>query len=210
MKRSSAVKSHRSATSLKPDASGIFFLKGKKVTLRPVSEKDIPLFLRWFNDPEVRQFVTTIFPVTEKSEQEWVESLGKKSDKDVVLVIEVKGRPIGTMGLHRINWQDRTATTGAVIGEKSFWGKGYGTDAKMTLLNYAFNTLNLRKIISMTLGFNGRSKRYSEKCGYREEARLKAQHFKNGQYWDEIILALFKEEWLPFWRKYCKKNDRKK
>ncbi len=61
------------------------------------------------------------------------------------------------MGIHRINWKDRTATTGAVIGEKAYWDKGYGSEAKMLVLDYAFNMLNLRKICSQVLAFNKRS-----------------------------------------------------
>ena len=199
------MKKSKTVMLVKSSSGTIAFLKSKRVTLRPVSEKDIPLFLRWFNDPEVRQFITTIFPITEKGEHEWIESLGKKSTTDIVLVIEVKGVPIGTMGLHSINWQSRVATTGAVIGDKRYWNKGYGTDAKMVLLDYAFNTLNLRKIMSRVIAFNKRSLAYSEKCGYKIEARLRSQHFRNGQYWDEIILGLFKGQWLPYWRKYCRK-----
>ncbi len=182
----------------------IVFLKGKRTTLRPISEKDIPLFLRWINDSEVRQYIATIFPVTENDEREWVASLGKKSDKDVVLMIEVKGKPIGTMGIHRIDWHTRIGTTGALIGEKGYWGKGYGTDAKMTLLNYAFNTLGLRKVMSSVKAFNTRSLKYSLHCGYVREGCLRKQHFVNGKYWDEIILGLFREEWLPYWEKYNK------
>jgi RimJ/RimL family protein N-acetyltransferase len=186
------------------NGSGIVFLKGKITTLRPVSENDVPLFVRWINDPEVRQFILRTFPLTEGEEKEYVASLAKKSNQDMVLVIEVKGQPIGLMGLHRIDWVSRVATTGAIIGEKQFWGKGYGTDAKMALLDYAFNTLNLRKIMSAVKAFNARSLAYSLHCGYRVEGRLKRQFFVNGRYWDEIILGLFKNQWLPYWERYNK------
>lgn len=180
----------------------IVFLKGKKTTLRPILEKDIPLLIRWTNDPEIRQYMMTVFPVTENSEREWLVNLGKKSDKDIVLMIEVKGRPIGVMGVHNINWQNRTATTGTFIGEKILWGKGYGTDAKMTLLNYVFNTLGLRKVMSSVKSFNKRSLSYSLHCGYVREGCLRKQHFVDGKYWDEIVLGIFKDEWLPYWKKY--------
>lgn len=108
------------------------------------------------------------------------------------------------MAIHQIDWVNGTATTGAMIGEKEYWGKGYGSEAKMLLLDYAFNRLGLRKICSNVIAFNGRSKRYSEKCGYREEARRKAQFFRDGTYHDEIWLAVFRENWLPLWKKYQK------
>jgi RimJ/RimL family protein N-acetyltransferase len=183
--------------------SNVVFMRGKKTVLRPVLESDIPLFVRWINDPEIRSFISRVFPITETDEREWINTLHKHKEKEVVLVIEISGRPIGSMGIHNINWINRTATTGAVIGEKDFWGKGYGTDAKMVLLNYAFNTLNLRKIISRVFAFNQRSLAYSLHCGYRIEGRLPRQHFVNGKYWDEVILGLFKSQWLPYWKRYC-------
>jgi RimJ/RimL family protein N-acetyltransferase len=181
----------------------IVFLRGKKTVLRPLLESDIPLLQKWINDPDVRQFLKRIFPAMEADEREWLERMHKNPDKDVVLMIIVKGQPIGTMGLHDINWKDRVATTGAMIGEKSFWGKGYGTDAKMALLNYAFNTLGLRKVMSRVFAFNKRSLAYSLHCGYKIEGRLSRQRFAYGRYWDEIILGLFKSQWLPYWDAFC-------
>jgi RimJ/RimL family protein N-acetyltransferase len=108
------------------------------------------------------------------------------------------------MGIHRINWKDRTANTGAFIGEKQYWGKGYGTDAKMVLIDYAFNTLGLRKLSSHVYAFNERSIAYSKHCGYVEEGRLIRQRFIEGEYHDEVILSLFKEQWLPYWDAYQK------
>jgi len=186
----------------KPSDRKVVFLRGKRTSLRPINEKDIPLLLRWVNDPEVRQFITRIFPAMEADEREWLDRLHKDRDNDVVLMVEVRGKPIGVMGIHGINWQTRVATTGAIIGEKSYWGKGYGTDAKMALLEYAFNTLNLRKIMSRVKAFNTRSLAYSLKCGYKVEGRLKLMHFDQGRYWDEIILGLFKDRWLTHWRTY--------
>ena len=193
-------------TSVTDPLNNVVFLRGKKVILRPISEKDIPNSLRWLNDPEVRQYIANILPVTEVGEREWIQGLAKKSDTDIVLVIEVKGRPIGVMGLHRINWQSRVATTGAIIGEKDCWNKGYGTDAKMALLEYAFNTLNLRKIMSSVKAFNERSLAYSLRCGYKIEGRLRDQCFANGRYCDEIILGVFREQWLAAREKHHKKK----
>lgn len=181
------------------------FLTGKKTNLRPFSRADIPTLTRWLNDPEVREFVSHDLPFTEKQEEDWFEKLG--GDKDIVLIIETKaGTMIGCMGLHQIFWRDRIATTGAMIGEKRYWGQGYGTDAKMALLNYAFNTLNLRKICSAVFSFNKRSLDYSLHCGYKVEGIRKRHVFKRGHYWDVIELGLFKKDWIPYWKKFQEKE----
>jgi RimJ/RimL family protein N-acetyltransferase len=106
------------------------------------------------------------------------------------------------MGIHRINWIHRYATTGAFIGEKEYWGKGYGTDAKMHLLEYAFHTLNLHKMCSSVYAFNERSVKYSLRCGYKIEGTRKQHVFRNGQYWDLIELGLLYEDWKPIWEQF--------
>jgi len=182
----------------------VFFLKGKKVVLRPIcKETDLDSIYRWINDPEVNKYVEGYLPMTKEAEAEWIDRMSK--NEDIILAMEtLEGRHIGSMGMHNIKWKDRTATTGAMIGEKDCWGKGYGTDAKMIFLNYAFNTLNLRKISSSVFSFNKRSIAYSLKCGYEVEGVLKRQKFVNGRYYDEVLLGVFKEGWRSLWREYKK------
>ncbi len=124
-------------------------------------------------------------------------------------MLVVDGKPIGTMGIHAIDYRHRIATTGALIGESGYWGKGYGSEAKMLLLEYAFNTLNLRKICSEVIAFNERSTKYSLKCGYKIEGTKKLHHYAKGQYWDVIQLAVFREDWLPLWEAFCAEHEGK-
>lgn len=181
----------------------VVFLQGKNVYLRPVCKEDVPHLVRWMNDEDTRQYLYRYLPLTEAEENEWVEKLSQsKTDIVLTMVHGSSGRVIGTMGLHHIDWKDRRATTGAMIGEKDFRDKGYGTEAKMVLLNYVFNELGLRKVCSTVFDFNARSRAYSEKCGYKQEGVLKAHVFLHGEYHDEILLAVFREDWLPLWEKF--------
>ena len=184
--------------------TSVVFLRSKKVILRPPNKSDAPIITRWINDPEVREFISAFLPKTENFEEEWIKKLGS-DDKDIVLAIEtIEGVFIGLMGVHNIDWKNRICTTGAILGEKEYWGKGYGTDAKMVLLDYIFNTLNLHKVCSQVVAFNKRSLNYSLHCGYKIEGTRRKHMFKKGRYWDVIELSLFKSEWLPIWRHYQK------
>lgn len=144
--------------------------------------------------------------MTESGEEKWLERLAERMN-DIVLVIVLKGRtlakdrPIGTIGIHGIERENGIATTGAAIGEEDCWRMGYGTEAKMILLDYAFNTLNLRKIYSRVLAINPRSLAYSKKCGYVLEATLPKAHFREGCYVDEYILAVYADAWRALWGK---------
>jgi len=186
--------------------SSLVYLRSNRVVLRPVLHSDVPLCLRWINDREVTQYLMRDLPMMEASEEKWFENLSARSDTDVVFIIVVDETPIGVMGIHAINWRDRTATTGSFIGEKEYWGKGYGTEAKMLVLHLAFHTLNLRKLSSSVIAYNKRSYAYSKKCGYTEEGVRKAQFFKHGTYWDEHLLAVFREDWEPLWRAFAEEH----
>jgi RimJ/RimL family protein N-acetyltransferase len=148
--------------------------------------------------------------MTTWAEKKWLERLAERGN-DVMLVIVLKGktlaqdRPIGTMGLHGIDRVNGVATTGAAIGEEDCQGKGYGTEAKMLLLEYAFNTLNIRKVYSRVFSINPRSRAYSEKCGYVLEATLPNSHFRMGRYVDEHILAVYADQWRALWKKVGRK-----
>lgn len=181
----------------------VVFITGKKVVLRPINKAtDLEAFNRWINAPDVRKFMTGFLPIDLKQEGEWFDSLSNRKNS-ITLAIETKeGELIGNIGLHGIDWASRVATTGALIGDEANRGRGYGTDAKMILLNYAFNTLNLRKVCSMAIAYNGRSLRFNAKCGYKEEGRRKAHHFKEGEYYDEVMTAVFREDWEPLWQEY--------
>ena len=109
---------------------------------------------------------------------------------------------VGSMGLHSIDLRNGTATTGAMFGNKDCHSKGIGEKAKHLILNHAFNVLNLRQIYSEVLGFNQRSMLYSQKCGYKEVARL-PNHIKLGdQFYDHVTMMVTRTQWLPIWEKF--------
>jgi RimJ/RimL family protein N-acetyltransferase len=175
-------------------------LKGKSVLLRPVKRSDISYFLKWFNDPEVIQYLGMYLPMTEMAEEKFIEELGTtRARTDALFVIEViegnSTKPIGNCGLHGINSKDNHATFGIVIGEKDYWNKSYGTEAARLLINYGFQQLNVHRISSSAVAFNERSIRLHKKVGFREEGRLRQRMFKNGQYHDLVQFGILREDW---------------
>jgi RimJ/RimL family protein N-acetyltransferase len=186
--------------------SKVVFLEGKVSYLRPYDERtDFEPIMRFVNEEETRPFMSSfIFPYSRLSEKEALERHAKHQSDNVFLVLVDKATdaPFGTMGLHRIDWLSRFATSGAMIGEKDHRGKGFGTDAKMALLRYAFNTLNLRHVWSSVLSINIRSQAYLEKTGYREIGRMPERHYRNGKYVDEIIMRVTAEEFAPLWERW--------
>ncbi len=104
-------------------------------------------------------------------------------------------RLIGLIGLYTIFWPHRDAFMGINIGEREYWGKGYGTDALRVLLRYAFDELNLQRVSLSFLEGNERAMRSYEKCGFRHEGHERQAWAYDGRRWDEIYMGLLREEW---------------
>jgi RimJ/RimL family protein N-acetyltransferase len=174
-------------------------LIGKKVILRPYRRSDLQNFIKWFNDPEVIQYLGLYLPMTEMAEEKYIEDLPSKGQTLAHFVIEAiegnENKPIGTTGLSEINNKDRNATFGISIGEKDYWSKGYGTEATNLLIKYGFEQLNLHRISSDAFSFNERSIRLHKRVGFKEEGRRQQRVFKNGQYYDVVEFGLLRSEW---------------
>ncbi len=104
-------------------------------------------------------------------------------------------RLIGLISLYTIFPAQREAFMGIQIGDRAYWGKGYGTDALRVLLHYAFAELNLYRVSLSVLDGNERAIRSYEKCGFRYEGRERRVWSYDGRRWDEIYMGLLRDEW---------------
>lgn len=182
------------------------FIKFPGGCLRPRMTTDEELLRSCcgINDPENRMYLLKAYPQSLGSQRDWFQK--PDTPDNIVLIVEYKGEAIGTMGAHRIDMIHGVATTGALFWEQKYWNKGIGTLAKMVFLDYLFNRLNLRIIYSDVISFNGRSARYSDKCGYKQIGVLPKRFRYGRDFADELILAVTFEEWLPWWEKFQKEQ----
>jgi RimJ/RimL family protein N-acetyltransferase len=173
-------------------------LEGKKVRLRPLRAEDLDPIMEWINDEEVTQtLLIGRFPMTREMELEWIEGRLKGSESDVMFVMEkLDGTYLGGINFFRIQAIERIAELGLVIGRKSEWGKGYGTEAMRLFISYGFDQLNLHMIYLGVLPHNTYAHKMYLSLGFQEEGRLRHRVYKSGQYHDMITLSLLREEWL--------------
>jgi RimJ/RimL family protein N-acetyltransferase len=90
----------------------------------------------------------------------------------------------------------RTAFVGIGIGERAYWGKGYGTDAMKVALRFAFTEINLERVTLNVFEYNPRAIRSYEKAGFKHEGRMRGALLKDGRRWDMIYMGILREEWL--------------
>src|SRR5207247_482593 len=140
----------------------------KPFPLQPLASTDRRRCVKWFSDPQIIHFLGRNSPVTLPEEERWFRDYERRTDEQI-FAIEAEGLHIGNIGLHKIDRVHRKADVGIVIGEPTFWSKGYGTAAMRTALRYAFGPLSLNKVSLDVLEYNTRAIRIYERLGFNRE-----------------------------------------
>lgn len=170
---------------------------GKKIVLRAIEKSDIPLLHKWANDPKTQDMIGHIhFPSSMDFHLSWFDKL-KDDDRNHRFAIEAP--EIGIIGISSIinlDWRNNHAWHGIVLGDADLRGKGYGIDAVMATMRYAFDELNLKRLDGSIIEYNTTSYSfYCKKLGWSEEGRRKNYYFRKGRYWDQIIVGIQREDY---------------
>lgn len=180
------------------------FIVGECVYLRPLEVEDVTdKYLQWMNDESIARYIPTMsLPGTRKAVMDYVESQVNNSDVMFFAIIEKStGNHVGNIKLGPVNWRDRRAEYGRIIGEAEARSNGYGSEAVRLLLQYAFNTLNLRKIYANCIQNNAAAIRSNEKNGLAVETILKEYIYVQGVYEDVVMMSITQDHWRSLLKK---------
>lgn len=168
-------------------------LRGERVVLRPLAAGDLRRCVKWFSDPEILRFLARSAPVTLAEEERWFHDYERRADEQI-FAIEIEGRHIGNLGLHKIDHAHRKAEIGIVIGEPTFWAKGIGTEAMRVALRYAFDELGMNKVSLDVLEYNERAIKTYERVGFRREGIHREDVYKDGRFVNVVRMSLLDRE----------------
>ena len=173
--------------------SGVGVIEGDRLYLRDVRDEDVTAsYVSWLNDPQVNQFLETRFRMQTAADiLQYVRAMREKPES-VFLAIVRKGddRHLGNLHIGAIDRVHKTATLALVIGEKSAWGQGFGSEAIRLATRHAFERLGLHKLTARCYANNEGSKRAFLKAGWSEEGRQREQFLSDGKYTDGIWLGI--------------------
>ena len=86
-----------------------------------------------------------------------------------------------------------------MLGNVDIRGKGYGFDAVMTTMKYAFDEMNLNRLDGSMIEYNKNSINfYCEKLGWKKEGIRRRYFYRRGKYWDQVIVGITKKDYVAF------------
>ena len=172
--------------------------QGELVRLRAYRKDDLPKIQMFLNDFEVRTLTqsTTPYPYTLEDEEKWYESNTALKDTYTFAIETLDGVFLGGCGINSIDWKSSKVELGILIGNKEYWGKGYGTDAVKLLIKFIFEEMNINKIYLNVFSHNKRAIKSYKKCGFIVEGTLREEGFHNGKYYDDIYMGILKSEYF--------------
>lgn len=156
---------------------------------------------RWQRDSEFRRLAnySPADMVSEKKIKEWREQGmegGFKPERYPFTIRALDGdKPIGFLGLW-LELAHSEAWIGIGIGERDYWGKGYGTDAMKLALQYAFMELGAQRVSLGVFEYNARAMKSYEKAGFKFEGRTRMDNLREGKRSDSLWMGILREEWL--------------
>ena len=170
-------------------------LVGKRVTLRALTEADIPRLTEFKNDVEFELLGggDPPRPRTVEVVREFFAERAKDKDNQN-FAMEADGLFIGDCGLFNADRRGGTAEVGIGIGDRDYWGRGYGREALRLLVDYGFRMQNFRKLWLNVHGSNERAIRCYRAVGFVEEGRLREHVWGDGRYEDIVLMALFRSD----------------
>lgn len=176
-------------------------IKGKIVTLRAIEIEDLEDLSRWANSPELwEKLGGWHFPYSKKSTEDWIKTINNHDMKNQVYAISSEEVGIiGTANLVNIDWKNKNAFHGMMLGDKESRGKGYALDAVMAIMRYAFDELGLNRLDGDMISTNKLSINfYTKRCGWEVEGVKKNWFYRKGECHDKVIVGITKDSYRRF------------
>lgn len=159
-------------------------LVGKMVRLRSLEKRDLVKMAAWNQDQDLQLFVDCDLPVDLTQLERWFDENVPGRTYQIFAIETLEGELIGDLELDHICWKKHEAEVRIRIGEKEYWGQGYGTEAMQLILHQWLVEKNFNRIYLRVYHFNGRAIRCYQKNGFKQVGILQ----RRDPEWKDIVL----------------------
>ncbi len=162
--------------------------------LRPFTTHDLTSLVLHANNSNIANHMTNKFPhpYTTENGKAFIE-FASSHNPHHILAIEINGEAVGGIGIHpQEDIHCKNAELGYWLAEK-YWGNGIISKAIPQMVEYGFTHFDINRIFARPFGSNIASQKVLEKCGFTLEARFKNTIYKQDQFQDELVYAIYKK-----------------
>jgi RimJ/RimL family protein N-acetyltransferase len=173
-------------------------LRGEKVRLTAVQSSDMAAITRWWHDPDFMRLYNTQpaaprnedqlsrrFDLSQTSSDAYLFAIRLLDDDDLIGLLELDG----------VEWVHRTTFLSIGIGAAEHRGQGYGRDAMIVALRFAFHELNLHRVCLTVFSYNLPAIALYEQLGFQREGVYREHLERDGQRYDMYLYGLLRREW---------------
>lgn len=175
-------------------------LTGRYVGLRAIERNDLPQLLAWRNCPAYRRHFREHRELNADQQMAWFEQtvLGAPNTRMFSIVALDDEKLLGACGLCYIHWVDRHADFSLYIGADNLYiDELWAPDAAITLINYAFDELNLHRLWSEIYAFDSPKEALFCRLGFRLDGRHVQTHWSEGLWHDSLFFSLLTTDPRP-------------
>ena len=166
------------------------FMEGDLIRLRPITEDDFPLIVKWRNNENVKKNFIYREKFNLEGQKKWKETMIDTGRVIQFIICEKDhgDRPVGSVYLRDINREKASAEYGVFIGEDDAQGKGYGNEAALMMTEFAEKTMSLKELILRVFVYNVNAIKSYEKAGFVRTEYLPAVECSDGYKGDMIMM----------------------
>lgn len=170
---------------------------GQRVYLRAFDKKDVPIRMKWMNNPDFRVYLNNPFPVSEASTENWLSKLVSDPTRlDFMICTKDSGEPIGYTGYRDIDFINGRAESYVGIGNEEYHGKGLAKEALGVAIKYIFDRYHINSIYAKMRVENVASIGLYKSIGYVKDGTLRAHVYSHGAYRDITVMSILRDEFL--------------
>jgi RimJ/RimL family protein N-acetyltransferase len=175
-------------------------IPGELVNLRAVERSDAHMIHRWLNDPQVMRgwgwsAPARSFQGVVQEIEDWLAQETALGHSAALLVETLVGEPIGLVILRVDRAEARSVELSMLIGDVSYWGRGYGTDVLRTTLDACFDGWGIHRLAVRVEDDNERAVTLYRRFGFTDEGRLRQAAFRDGRHGDILLFGILAPEW---------------
>ncbi len=172
-------------------------LDTERLTLVPLSQKHLDFIYKNTKNKNVTRYTeiggAKKHPSKEDLKRYITRMVKHKQALFFIILLKENNKPVGSVGLNKINLEHKTCTTFSWLQE-DFWRNGFAFEAKVKLLKFAFTKLRLNKIETSCDYENTNVMKHLTSLGFKKEGVLRESFKVESQFRDSILFGLLKKE----------------